>query len=72
MRKQTVEIILDGKPEIFQIQQGKIYHSESLFTADFVDAVRKLGRWPRNGEYLDENSRGLPCFRDKSGFIIRR
>lgn len=70
-----VRILLDGEKQDFTVvgktKKGilKIHQNEGLFTSSFVEAVRKLGRWPMKDEELGENSIGLDCFVDAQGVV---
>lgn len=72
-----VRILLNGDKENFTVtgktKKGvlKIHQNEGLFTSEFVEAVRKLGRWPRQGEELGSNSVGTACFLDDKGVVKR-
>ena len=63
-KKRKVKIILDGELQEFKIKKsGEIFQNEGLFTSEFVEAVRKLRRWPRADEVIGETRNGTPCFR---------
>tara|TARA_Y100000034_G_scaffold135296_1_gene206613 strand:- start:2334 stop:2600 length:267 start_codon:yes stop_codon:yes gene_type:complete len=76
--KRKVRILLDGEKQDFTIvgktKKGtlKVHQNEGLFTSEFVEAVRKLGRWPREGEELGDNTAGTPCFIDADGQVVPR
>lgn len=78
MSKSKVRVIVDGEKQDFPIvgktKKGtrKIHQNEGLFTSDFVEAVRKLGRWPKEGESIGENSQGRPCVVDAEGYPVTR
>lgn len=61
-----VIVPIDGEDQTFKTEKKngalRILTNEGLFTSEFVEAVRKLRRWPRKGEELGENGAGTPCF----------
>jgi hypothetical protein len=78
-KEKTVRILVDGEKEDYHVT-GKtkkkghltIHQNEGLFSSQFVEAVRKLGRWPHKDETLGENSSGTPCFINEQGFRVGR
>ena len=77
-----VQVLVDGEKQNFEVIKPKkskkksnklrIHQNEGLFTSEWVEAVRKLGRWPKGDETIGENSAGRPCVVDKNGLPVTR
>lgn len=66
-----VKIFLDGEYQYFHVEKIEgdtihVYQNEGLFTSDYVEAIRKLKRWPRGNETIGENSLGNICIVDEN------